>query len=138
MPANIFVRSNQQKTIETSQNISYRNIDRVSAQLNEEGSSYSYAAITVPNAQGLVKRITIFTNGDSDTANIAEVIVSENNTTNKENKILHYSDINVQSDYLDSQEDIYYNSTNNLIYVHVKTTTGSADFYIRLDLERVN
>ena len=87
MPANIFVRSNQQKTIETSQNISYRNIDRVSAQLNEVGSSYSYAAITVPFAQGLVKRITIFTNGDSDTANIAEVIVSENNTTNKENKI---------------------------------------------------
>ena len=136
--ANVFVRTNQQRTVDASKEISYRNIDRVTAQLDGVNSTYSYAAINVPFAQGLIKRITIFSNGDSDTAAYAEVIVSENNTTNKENKILHYSNINVQSDYLDSQEDVYYNTTDDLIYIHMQATGGSANFYIRLDIERVN
>ena len=63
--ANIFVRSNQQRTLDTSKDISYRNIDRVTAQLDGVSTSYSYAAVTVPFAQGLIKRITIFTNGSN-------------------------------------------------------------------------
>lgn len=136
--ANIFVRTPQQRVIDDSKNISYRNIDRATAQLDGVGLDYSYAAITVPFAQGIIKRITVFPNGSTDTALFADVIVSETNTINKENKILQYSDINVQSDYLDSEEDVYYNSTSDLLYVHIQASGGSANFYIRLDLERVN
>ena len=136
--ANIFVRTSEQKARDVSKEISYRNIERVTAQLNDVSSTYAYAAITVPFPQGLIKRVTVFPNGDSDTATLAHVIVSETNNTNRENKILQYSNINIQTDYLDSEEEIYYTSTNSLLYVHVQASGGTSNFYIKLDLERVN
>lgn len=136
--ANIFVRTPEQRTKDISKDISYRNIERVTAELNSVSSGYSYAAITVPFPQGLLKRITVFPNGSSDTATFAEVIVSEANSTNPRDKILHYTNINIQTDYLDSQEEIYYNSTNSLLYVYIEASGGTSDFFIKLDLERVN
>ena len=136
--ANIFVRTPEQKARDISREISYRNIDRVTAQLTSVSDTYSYAAIAIPFPQGLIKRVTVFPNGNSDTATSADVVISEATNINRENKILQYSDINIQADYLDSEEEIYYNSINSLLYVHVQASGGTSDFYIKLDLERVN
>lgn len=127
----------QSETI--SKNIVYRNIERVTSLIENTSTSFTFKEIPVPFPEGIVKRITIFKIDDSDPALSGEVVISESNSIDKQYKIAHYKNIDFQDDYLDSLEDIYYNTSNSNIYIHLKVDQGSTtDFYIKLDLEKTN
>lgn len=122
-----------------AQQVVYRNIDRTTLLLENVGTSYSSFQIEVPFSQGLLKRIIIYKANSGDPATTADIIVSESSTASNLNKVAQYNSIDFTVDYLDSLEDIYYETQTGYLYIHAKVDSGSENnLQARLDLEKVN
>ena len=116
-----------------------RSFARVFETLTQVQSTYATYQLNAPFPEGVIKRVVLFKEDDSNGTQYANLILSENAENSKLYKICEYSQIDFFQNYLDSQEEIYYSSNENKIYVHINVESNiSTNFIIRLDIEKVN
>jgi len=115
-----------------------RSFERVLATASGVDTAFKSYQVSVPFTQGIVKRVTLFITDDTNAMTLGEVIISEAQNMDRENKIAHYASIDFSSDYLDSEENLFYYSTSSTLFFYIKGNTGPNNFKIKLDIEKVN
>ena len=115
-----------------------RNFERILIDASAVGTDFKSYQVPVPFKQGIIKRVTLFVTDTSNNITSGEVIISEAENMNRENKVAHYASIDFNSDYLDSEENLFYHSVSSTLFFYIKGNSGSNDFKIKLDIEKVN
>lgn len=117
----------------------YRAFQRTTASISNVNSQYSYVELNLPFEEGLIRRVTIYKMDELNAAQFADIVISETSNIDPATKVCEYNSINFSNGYLDSQEEIYYSSTENKLFVFAKVNGDfSTQLFIKLDLEKVN
>lgn len=117
----------------------YKSYARANETMESVNSQLSTFEILVPFQEGIIRRVIMFKDDDSNSAQYSNLTLSESAQLTKLNKILEYAQIDFSTRYLDSEEEIYFSTTESKIYAHVNVDGNySTDLVIRLDIQKVN
>tara|TARA_R110001606_G_scaffold45770_3_gene118340 strand:- start:3079 stop:3501 length:423 start_codon:yes stop_codon:yes gene_type:complete len=120
-------------------NVVYKSFARATKELSSVQSSTITFEVLMPFSEGLIRRVVLCKQDEQNLAQVANLILTENQILNKIDKILEYNSINFSESYLDSEEEIYYSSIENKVYAHVNVDGNfSTNLLLRLDIEKVN